>query len=114
MKTQEVALSNHPLADGTTSTVTVTQWKNTVGYKVFMYIANQTTGSAPADEWPNPSEPSANGTWYLVAETQDNYAEIDCPKVRKIAFWVGAVIRLSDTSNTAGIEKVPFTSYQLS
>jgi hypothetical protein len=111
MKTQEVDLSDHPLADGQTATVTVEQWKNTVGYKVFMYIAVPSTGSAPASEYPDPSEPGANGTWYLVGETQDNFLEIDCPKSDKIAFWVGAIIRL--TTGESDTDTIPKADYDL-
>lgn len=112
MKTQAIDLPNHPHADGTTVTVTVEQWKNTVGYKVFMYIAVPGTGSAPVNEYPDPSEPGPNGTWYLVGETQDNFLEIDCPKSDKISFWVGAVIRLATgESDTDPIPKADYTLY---
>jgi hypothetical protein len=112
MKTQAVDLTNHPMADGPSShTVTVEQWKNIVGYKVFMYIAVPVTGAEPSNYYPDPGEPSANGKWYLVAETQDNYAEVDCPKAEKIAFWVGGVIRLSAPSNTIDIAPLPYEIY---
>ena len=114
MTTQEVDLESHPHADGSSATVTVAQWKNTVAYKVFMYIAIPTTGSAPASEYPDPSEPGANGTWYLVGDTQDNYLEVDCPKSDKIAFWVGSVIRLSADSSTIDIPKADYTIYDKS
>ncbi len=111
MKTQEADISLHPLADGSTDTVTVTQWKNTVGYKVFMYIAVPVTGSAPVNEYPDPTEPSANGTWYLVGDVQDNFIEVDCPKADKICFWVGAIIRLSVESATVPIIKAKYDLY---
>ena len=114
MKTQEVDLTSHPHADGSNATVTVEQWKNTVGYKVFMYIAVPGTGSAPASEYPDPSEPGANGTWYLVGETADNFLEIDCPKSDKISFWVGATIRLSGASDTDPIPKADYSLYNKS
>jgi len=114
MLKQATDLTNHPHADGSTATVTVAQWKNTIGYKVFMYIAVPVTGSAPANEYPDPSEPSANGTWYLVGETQNTYMEIDCPKAEKLAFWVGAVLRLSDSSDTDPIPKLSFDEYRYS
>jgi len=115
MKTQAVDLGpNHPHADGSTGTVTVEQWKNTIGYKVFMYIAVPVTGAIPSNEYPDPSESAANGTWYLVADTQDNYCEIDCPKADKISFWVGAVIRLSAPSSTIEIAKLPYELYNKS
>ncbi len=111
MKTQEVDLSSHPHADGSSATVTVEQWKNTVGYKIFMYIAVPSTGSAPASEYPDPSEPGANGTWYLIGETQDTFLEIDCPKSDKISFWVGANIRLSGASDTDTIPRADYDLY---
>ncbi len=111
MKTQAIDLSPHQLADGDTTTVTVEQWKNTVGYKIFMYVAVPVTGSAPDDEWPNPSEDSAHGIWYLVGETQDNFAEVDCPKVEKICFWVGAIIRL--TTGESDTDIIPKARYNL-
>jgi hypothetical protein len=112
MKTQAVDLANHPMADGPSSdTVTVEQWKNTTGYKVFMYIAVPVTGAEPFNYYPDPGESAANGTWYLVGETQDNFLEIDCPKSDKIAFWVGAVIRLSGASATDDIDKADYNLY---
>lgn len=54
-------------------------------YVVFMYIANAST--APAAAYPNPSE--ANGVWYQVGKTQNTYLEVQCPKNKYIAFWVG-------------------------
>jgi len=115
MKTQAVDLTNHPFADGSTGTVAVKQWKNTIGYKVFMYIAVLVTGSEPQNGYyPNPAEPSANGTWYLVGETQNNYLEVDCPKAEKIAFWVGANIRLSGSSATDPVPPLTYDEYRYS
>ena len=111
MKTQAVDIANHPFADGSQDPVTVAQWKNTVGYKVFMYIAVPVTGSIPTDLWPNPDEPAANGTWYLVGDTQDNFLEVDCPKDEKISFWVGAIIRLDTPSATIPIPKIKYPQY---
>jgi hypothetical protein len=112
MKTQAVDIAIHPFADGSTDTVTVEQWKNIVGYKVFMYIAVPVTGSIPDSEFPDPNEDPANGTWYLVGETQDSFSEVDCPKADKICFWVGAVIRLtSGESDTDIIEKAKYNLY---
>jgi hypothetical protein len=111
MTTHAGATPNHPFADGTTGPVSQWQWKNLTGYKVFMYIAVPVTGSAPASVYPDPSEPAANGTWYLVGDTQDNFLEVDCPKNDKIAFWVGAVIRLDTPSATVPIPKIKFKEY---
>jgi hypothetical protein len=111
MKTQAVDISNHPFADGSAAPVTVIQWKNTIGYKVFMYIAVPVTGAAPDNPYPDPGESAAHGTWYLVGDCQDNFLEVDCPKADKIAFWVGAVIRLSAPSATAPIIKIKFLQY---
>jgi hypothetical protein len=112
MRTQDVDLGPHPMADGDTDTVTVIQWRNTIGYKIFMYIAVPVTGNKPTDEWPNPDEPAANGTWYLVGETVDHFTDIDCPKADKICFWVGAVLgRLDGDSKTIDIPKAKYKEY---
>lgn len=114
MKTQAIDIPNHPFADGSSGPVTVVQWKNVVGYKVFMYIAVPVTGALPASVFPDPYEPAANGTWYLVGDTQDNFLEVDCPKNEKICFWVGAVLgRLTNDvpSATEPIPKIKFLQY---
>jgi hypothetical protein len=114
MKTHNIDEPNHPFADGSTDPVSVVQWKNIVGYKVFMYIAVPVTGDAPLNPYPNYNESASRGTWYLVGDTQDNFLEVDCPKDDKISFWVGAVLgRTIDDipSATTPIPKIKYLQY---
>lgn len=88
--TQKGTINNHPLANGSTATITPSMWKNLSGYFVWMYLSST---AAPANEYPDPDEP--NGNWYLVLETKSNSAEIDVPKDKVIAFYVGCKMRLA-------------------
>jgi hypothetical protein len=94
-------------ADGTTADVDASQLAQLNEYVVFMYIA--TASVAPAVSYPSPTE--ANGTWYLIARTKNCYAEIQCPKNKKIAFWVGFGTLNTRQTTVTPIEK-PLTLAQ--
>lgn len=101
MKQLSTGLTAHKLADNTTSTITESQLAQIAEYVVYMYVA--TGSSAPVAPYPNPSE--ANGTWYVVARTKDNYAEIQCPINKRIAFWVGFGTSATAATTTSPLSK---------
>jgi len=99
-------VSNHPFANGSTGNVTVSQWKNLIGYKVFIYIGST---DAPSHLYPDPNE--GNGDWFLIGKVKDNYLEVDCPKDKKFAFYACCILKLSGSSSTDPINELPYTEY---
>jgi hypothetical protein len=101
-------LTSHPIAapsasgaqTQSTGDVSEAQIAGITEYVVFMFIS--TSGSAPQCDWVRPVD--ANGTWYLIGRTSNNYMEIQCPKNKKIGFWVGF-----GTQGTIGSTVLPFS-----
>lgn len=85
---------NHPFADGITSqVVTETQWRQTVGYVVFLHLPADNATAGPHYAYPkNDVTSSAKGTWYKVIDTTDNVVEITVPRNKKVAFYVACKI----------------------
>jgi len=110
---REIAKTAHPMANGTTANVPIEAWRKFDKYIVFMFIA--ATG-IPSTTYPWSSE--TTGTWYAVAETANNFIDIDCPKNKKICFCVACKLWLSGdttviggTSTTAALPNIAYVTY---
>ena len=95
----------YEMADGSQKIIYDYQWRNLRGYRVYMIILNSRE-SWPSKEVPTDNEP--NGTWYKVAETKDNYVEIDCPRDKYVGFYVVCLMKLAAPSP---IDSIPQLSY---
>ncbi|MHA2093016.1 MAG: hypothetical protein ACW98F_00035 [Candidatus Hodarchaeales archaeon] len=81
--------NSHPTGDGSTEAdLPDNFWQKITTYDVYIYVGQS---AAPAVEYPDPSE--ANGAWYKVGETKNNYMEMDLPDGKKVSFWVGCKIK---------------------
>lgn len=110
-KTTTPALSPHLMCDGSTGIITDVQWSQVTGYKVWMYIADGSTPAGPTNHYPvNASDAAVTGHWYLVSEPSGCSVEIDCPRNKKIAFFVGAKLPLSSATGTINT-KVDYSQY---
>jgi hypothetical protein len=108
---QKGTLAAHPMCDGTTATITDVQWSKVSGYKVWMYIADGSTPAAPTNQFPvDAGDAAVTGHWYLVGEPSGNGIEIDCPRNKKISFFVGAKLPLSEATGTR-TTKVDYAQY---
>ena len=94
-------------AAGALVDITESQLAQISGYVVYMYIA--TAALAPANPYPSTTE--VNGTWFLVMKTANCYAEIQCPKNKKIAFWVGFETANTQQTTAAPKGKLPLSQY---
>ena len=103
------SLPNQPCADGVARTVTEAMLSGVVEYVVFMFKSN--SGSNPTNEYPSPPTDST-GSWYLVARTQNIWAEVACPINTHVAFWVGfGTEGTSIKSNTSKIKSFSYAEY---
>jgi len=102
-------ITNHPFADGIQRFISGKQWRTIEGYVVYIYIA---VLAGPTNEYPvQPEVDAANGTWYVVGETQNTFIEIDCPKNKKVAFYVACKAPFPSAPTVITSTRIPFLQY---